>query len=161
MKTDLQRVPRGGWLAVKAHVCGEVQARLQVGEEEGGLLVCEVHLYGGAVQDGAAVVSTAVQLLGAHHRGGQGAVGTQGHTMRKMVSGEGHQGDGSTKRTSTGELAERTEQAERECRARTGNKWKLLPWKFLRGDGIRDQGSMACITLLQKVKSTIHETRKK
>lgn len=88
MKTDLQRVPGGGRLAVKADVRGEVQARLKVGEEEGGLFVCEAHLYGGAVQDGAAVVTAAVQFLCAHHRGGQGAGGTQGHTVRAMVSKE-------------------------------------------------------------------------
>lgn len=87
-KPDLQWVPGGGGLAVKADVCGEVEARLKIGEEEGRLLVCEAHLYGGAVQDGAAVVPAAVQLLCAHHRGGQGAGGTQEHTMRATVSGE-------------------------------------------------------------------------
>lgn len=52
--------------------------------------MCEAHLYGGAVQDGATVVPAAVQLLGAHHRGGERAVGTQGRTVREMVPGAAH-----------------------------------------------------------------------
>lgn len=112
-------------MAIKAHVRGEIQARLQVGEEEGGLLMREAHLYGGAVQDGAAVVPAAVQLLGAHHRGGQGAVGTQGHTMREMVSEKAT----SEMDQQRGRVLESWQQGmnKQKWSARTGNNWRLLP----------------------------------
>lgn len=97
MKTDLQWVPGGCWLAVKTDVHGEVEARLHVGEEEGGLLVSEAHLNGGAVQDGAAVVPAAVQFLCTHHRGWQGAGGAQGHSMKVEISARDHKEDALTK----------------------------------------------------------------